>query len=573
MRFIPRTIVVLSLAVSCAHAAFPVQSNIATSDVSKIRGNFRSFKPWRWAGYNSQSCTIYVENGSGSAVTLNGYSVAVKISKRTHASTPLVTYISKDPGDVTVTNSNFTFSVPYTNIPPNDTYLAEAWAFEGATTNQARTLAQWKIEVTDSLYDEDDSTYPWPAQPTNLASYLTIAQAASTYITETELPTNSTLLAPGPVDTYVLATDGTTNYWTNTLQGQITANLASNTNLRIEFEAGTNTLQTSLDDLDTRYQAGTNTVDSENLSLDGIDAMTGDLDMGGNSITNIGTNSIVFESGERISTDGSNIYYRTSAGATQEVLNASVQRAALQTQITANDADIADNAADILVNRDLIGLNTAYIMYYNDMALYDSTPGWFDWFTDETGVNTDAGSNMTYVAGSDVYRWDRVIESDDGITLHLKLAEDDATTNYTDSTGDYSPVLYGGDTTADKYEAGKISGAAHRNGSDDYIFVPTTDFQAAGFTCYTFMAWIKLDTYLDPFRTLADIGNGEVLVLRVGSNFGETAHTNRLNGVINNGGWSYLSSSNVIALATWTHVAFVRSNDFWSIYVDSVFAG
>ena len=125
------------LACACvAYAAFPTHSNVATSDLSKITGNVPSFRAWRWAGYDTQECTIYVENPSGTAVTLAGYSVCVKIAQKTESGQ--TAYISLAPSDVTVSSSHFTWTTPYTNVPPNGTYDAEAWAFEGSSTQQAR---------------------------------------------------------------------------------------------------------------------------------------------------------------------------------------------------------------------------------------------------------------------------------------------------------------------------------------------------------------------------------------------------------------------------------------------------
>lgn len=151
---------------------------------------------------------------------------------------------------------------------------------------------------------------------------------------------------------------------------------------------------------------------------------TRDLNMNGHSITNLGLGSV--------SNASSAVTYNQFTNST----------AALQSQITANDSDIADNASDILVNRDLIGQNYALLLYYNDMSLYSVTPGWFDWFEDETGVNTGAGSNMTYVAGSDWYTWSQASQAFDAGIWTEKASPSEIPDNCDGRLVVFNDVLY-----------------------------------------------------------------------------------------------------------------------------------
>lgn len=148
-----KLIALFLLTASVAYAQFPMRYNSVTSDVAKVTGNFDTFA-WKWAGADSQTNSIYVKNGSA-WVDLDGDSVYYKISRNT--STGVVTYISSS--NVSVVDSNVAFVVSNTNIPPNGSYLFEMYAVNGSIS---RTLAQGKITVFQSLYQEGDGMYPWP---------------------------------------------------------------------------------------------------------------------------------------------------------------------------------------------------------------------------------------------------------------------------------------------------------------------------------------------------------------------------------------------------------------------------
>ena len=159
-----------------AQAQLPFRGNAVTSDISKIKGDFDTFS-WKWLGYNSQSNNFYIKNGS-SWLDLDGLYVGYKMSRNT--ATGQVTYVSST--NVTITDSNVYFDIANTNVPPNGTYLFEMFAWTPVTTNTSVSLAQGKITISQSLYQEDDGAFPWPASVTSLVNYLTIASAASTYV-------------------------------------------------------------------------------------------------------------------------------------------------------------------------------------------------------------------------------------------------------------------------------------------------------------------------------------------------------------------------------------------------------
>ena len=148
-----------------ASAQLPIHQNSVTSDVTKIKGNFDSFN-WKWLGVNSQSNSFFIKNGS-TWVDLDGLNIGYKMSKNTRAGQ--VSYVSST--NVTISDSNVYFSVANTNIPADGTYLFEVYAWSGVSTSTSATLAQGKIKVNQSLYEDNDGTFPWPDTGANLTSY------------------------------------------------------------------------------------------------------------------------------------------------------------------------------------------------------------------------------------------------------------------------------------------------------------------------------------------------------------------------------------------------------------------
>ena len=158
-----------------SYAAFPEHSNISTVNIDKITGNWDSFN-WKWAGYNSQTNSMVIQNNSG-GVNLTGFIANGKLSR--YSETGLVTYFAAT--NMTISNSNIMWTMSYTNIPPNGTYLCEGFVYEGATTNLTRTIWQGKVTVFDSIYGDNDSNYPF-TYGTNLIEYLKIVTAQATYV-------------------------------------------------------------------------------------------------------------------------------------------------------------------------------------------------------------------------------------------------------------------------------------------------------------------------------------------------------------------------------------------------------
>ncbi len=144
----PFYISIAILIATFALAAFPTHSNTVTVNMDKLVGNWDSFD-WQWASMDSQTNVITVSNTSG-AIDLSAGIVNVRIgnySASTFVSALTIT-------NATISNSNVTWAVSFTNVPNPGKYLCEGLYYEGTATNLTRSLWQGKITVYESLYRE-----------------------------------------------------------------------------------------------------------------------------------------------------------------------------------------------------------------------------------------------------------------------------------------------------------------------------------------------------------------------------------------------------------------------------------
>ena len=215
------TTILTTLIAGSAFAAFPTNENTYAVDSSKVTGNFSSFQ-LKWVGANTQQATFGFTDGT-TAINLDPYNVAIKVSKK--SATGVTAYISDASSGLTQTNitistSNVIWTINRTNIPPNNRYQVEIWTFDGATTNPTRTLAQGKLTTLDSLYDDNDDSYPWPTTA-SLADYLPLSGGTMTgALILTGAPSATAEAATkGYVDTAVA---GETNVITSIVEGTAT---------------------------------------------------------------------------------------------------------------------------------------------------------------------------------------------------------------------------------------------------------------------------------------------------------------------------------------------------------------
>lgn len=148
---------------------------------------------------------------------------------------------------------------------------------------------------------------------------------------------------------------------------------------------------------------------SNSLPRSGALSMTGTLDMGGNSITNISTNSLVFMNGTKISS-GSNGVLRVGSGTN---LNTVVTEGNIQTYaptpptyyadgVTMNKAGTTFSVAS-WIPKNLVDVYIQNLVHYGatSRGLLDG-PGYL--FNDENGILVGEGQSTNYVWGNVGYR-------------------------------------------------------------------------------------------------------------------------------------------------------------------------
>jgi hypothetical protein len=156
------------------YGAFFTHTEAETNNIDSVSPDWKDWT-WEWNGMDNQDVDLTFINDSG-AIDMDTYIHAVRVSDRFGT-----IYINLVDSNMTASTSNLTFSITPTNIPPAGDYWMEVRCWEGATTNLARSLAKGRIHVSHSLY-EDTNTFTFPVSPTNLYSYLSITQAAQTYL-------------------------------------------------------------------------------------------------------------------------------------------------------------------------------------------------------------------------------------------------------------------------------------------------------------------------------------------------------------------------------------------------------
>ena len=183
----------------------------------------------------------------------------------------------------------------------------------------------------------------------------------------------------------------------------------------------------------------------------------------------------------------------------------------------------------------------------------------------EVDADTICAYNFNNVAEGTLVHDDK-LNDNTALDLHYKLNDDAATTVIVDDTGTLNGVLYGGKTTADMSEAGKLGTALRFDGAADYIDVVS----AVDPTAYTIACWVKLD----------DTTNRSILY-RADSNPPGVSYSHALrvaSGVFSHylfdGSIKTVNGTTTVVAGTWYHVAIVAQNSgYMRLYVNGVEEG
>jgi len=273
-----------------------------------------------------------------------------------------------------------------------------------------------------------------------------------------------------------------------------------------------------------QLQAATNaflTAETDPLAVlaTGARAMSGNLDMGGNSVTNVATNSFAFAGGMKIGADNDNLLFQSTNAAagllpvakqsavTAEASTRSAADTTHTADISALDTRVDRNEANILQNFLMDSLNheTDYIpMQDAKLDTYNtSTPGmwWVNAATSSGYVFTASEfAPLPSVAGTDL--------SD--MKVHVKANDSNATTVITDDGTEANKTLLTttpgfSPTTEEQSVTGKIGSGFAQNDSFDTVgfevFSVADYMKASSPTGFTYAFWIKINDEGHPSPT------------------------------------------------------------------------
>ena len=138
MKFIYRIAAVFTFLVmaSTCHA-FPTNTTTKTINTSKLNPDFGDFD-FIWRGAESQHVEFTYRTTSG-PLDLTGYYAVFKMSLKGAGNTNIVA-LTKNVGDITISTSQAIFSVANTELPTDNTYLAQMNLVD-SSTNLVRVLA------------------------------------------------------------------------------------------------------------------------------------------------------------------------------------------------------------------------------------------------------------------------------------------------------------------------------------------------------------------------------------------------------------------------------------------------
>lgn len=202
-----------------------VQFNSITTEVTDVTGNYDSFQ-YDWSGTTSQSNQIVMlENDVG--MDLAGLNLRFRMSMV--LGTGNVVYVNVTNINLNASN-DVRFAIANTNIPPNNTYWAELWAFSGANTNQSKSLSQGMITIFNSLYRDDGSDFPFPAVTFGLNDITDVDTTGVTNMQALLYNATTGLWEPGVISTggnFVASIATAGGFLTNSGLGNVTITLTS----------------------------------------------------------------------------------------------------------------------------------------------------------------------------------------------------------------------------------------------------------------------------------------------------------------------------------------------------------
>jgi len=310
---IARYLTILMLMAAPVIGATSTKTLITTNDISSLRAGFRDFR-FKVHGFETTKFEHYFTNGAA-GVTASDYSFLFRVLGTFGGSNTY--FIALENSDITKSGDSVNFTIQTTNIPPNGKYKAELLGYTGNITNFSRSFGRGTWTVTDSIYDEDSiGTFPFPSfSVTDLTYTLTASNGWGVSVSEDskiyrQYPTN--------LSAFTVISDTDFKGFNVTNVNRLTVNNLTITNPssmklgNVVFSESAGKLRGNSSNIayEAYVIAATNGLGDSVVSLagetnkvvyrDGRYAMTSNLNMGGNSITNLSTNTVFFNSGDSL---------------------------------------------------------------------------------------------------------------------------------------------------------------------------------------------------------------------------------------------------------------------------------
>lgn len=299
--------------------------------------------------------------------------------------------------------------------------------------------------------------------------------------------------------------------------------------------------------------------------------MTGILDMGGYSITNIGTNSLTFLDGTKVSVL-SNGVIGVSKGGTNTVKtlvdSGNIDAYAPAAPTYYADGSTLRKAGTTFSVSSWIPNNLIKLWYSATIDGLIAGTSFLDGpsylFTDQNGILPALSTNQIWANPG--YRGGQIGTSTNASTsliAHYKMNDNNETVDVTDSIGNCPATNQV--NTSTKSEAGKINSALRFDGSADYISVASTPFENND---YTLSLWVNIGELPGDYATLIGITTGDQLFsIRSDVGFRITSYCD--------GGIDSVSVGTLPDTNTWYHVVVTRdttANEL-NLYVDGLQIG
>lgn len=294
---------------------------------------------------------------------------------------------------------------------------------------------------------------------------------------------------------------------------------------------------------------------SNSLPRSGALPMTGPLDMGGQSITNVGSNTITFVGGVGIGAQGSNIVIKVGGSNNIAVHSGNIQTYEADTPtyyadgITTKKVGTTISVSD-WIPFNLVDLYTQYLVSQgaSSRGLLDG-PGYL--FNDQNGILTNQSTNYTFET-----RWYKNSitstniggETPTNLVSQWKMNDNAGTTVVIDSVGTNNGTAQ--QNTSALATAGKINGALAFNGSSDYIGFGHNSSMSTGVHTYVF--WSNITN--NPV-------NASGLSYILCDQYSLAVYLNQNTGNFESWDWdtSTAKDSGIIATNGWHHLAFIKN--------------